>query len=735
MLERIGSFFYSHRKISLLVIFLCVILSGVWGLKVFGTLGTEGYSDPSSESYRSQDFISKNLPQSSSDILVLLHNSSLTVHSPEFSQAVRGLVTTLRSNRGVAAVSSYYDTGQNNFISNDGHETYIQILLASGNKEKEYTDIIPLISAPPLDFKLGGTLVANKQINAQSGSDIERAELITFPIVLILLLIIFGTGVAAILPLITGGVTILGGFAFIHLLSVHTDISIFSLNIITGLGLGLAIDYGLLIVTRFREELVEQNMQVEDAVKQTMKTAGRTVLFSGLTVCISMLSLLLFPGYFLRSMGLGAIGAVVMAMLCAITLIPAFLSLVGPKINSLAIRKTTIAKEKGEHGGWYRLSQAVMKFPIPIIIIVVGILVFLGIPFSHASFSEFSIYSIPESFSSRQVYDALSKNFPHKQGAQIYIGIQTIGNPIATDNIAKLYPYVQAIQQMRGVNQVQSIVSILPNGNLKQYEQLYTRIPVQLQPAINAMSGKNATLVSVSLNAEDNSTDAINTVKAIRNLPDPPTMTTLVGGNTAAQLDLFSALETKIPLALLSIIIAVFILIFFMTDSLVIPLKVVILNFLSLSATFGALVFIFQDGHFLNLLGLHQSLQLESTQLVLVFAVAFGLSMDYEVFLLSRIKEYYDKTQDNQLAIAHGLQSTGGVITSAALLLAVVLAGFTTSMLPFVKMLGVGLTIAVLMDATLVRALLVPATMRLLGKLNWWAPSFLHKLRGRIQNH
>jgi uncharacterized membrane protein YdfJ with MMPL/SSD domain len=739
MLKRLGGFFYDRRHSVPLVALALLIAAAVYGFGVFGNLKSAGFTNPSSQSARADDFINTHLPNSTTDVIVLLHSDTLTVSDPAFEQAVTTMIAALKARPEVAGLSSYYDTQSQDFVSTDRHSTYVAVQLAQpkpgSTKDKEYSAISPLFTAPPLQVKLGGQLVANDQINTQTGSDIEHAEMYTFPIVLVLLLIVFGSVVAALLPLAIGVMAILGAFAIVHVLTTFTDVSIFSLNIITGMGLGLAIDYGLFIVTRFREELSHDQADVRGAVQRTMATAGRTVLFSGLTVCTSMLSLLLFPEYFLRSMGLGAIAAVLMAMLAAITILPAILSLLGPRVNALAIRRQRQLADVGEqHGAWYRLSQGVMRFPIPVALGVLAVLVLLGSPFLRVSFRSFAITDLPTELSSRQVYDQLSQQFPHQTGAQITVAVQTPGSALSSGNLAALDGYVQQLQAVPGVVQVQSLVTVSPQLTLAQYQQLYSQ--PGSNPLLDATAARiahsDATRIDLTLSSPDNSSAAVSAVSQIRALAPPAGFTTYVGGATADQMDLFANLKAIIPQALALIALSVLVLLFLMTGSVVMPLKAIVLNLLSLSATFGALVFIFQEGHFANLLQIQTIGPLESTQPVLIFAIAFGLSMDYEVFLLSRIKERYDATGDNQLSVASGLQRTGGLITSAALLLAVVLGAFATSAIVFIKMLGVGLTLAVLIDATLVRGLLVPATMRLLGRANWWAPAPLRWLWRRI---
>ncbi len=739
MLRRLGGFFYDQRRSALFVAAGILIALALYGFGAFSYLKGAGFTNPSSQSQRAMDVLATHLPQSTVDVVILLRSDTMTVQDPAFQAAVTQLTTTLAARPEVAALNSYYSTRNTDFVATDQHATFVTVLLAQPapgqSKDSEYAAIAPTLTAPPLQVELGGQIVANEQINAQTGHDIERAEIYTFPIVFVLLLFVFGSVVAALLPLAIGVVSILGAFAIIHGLTALTDISIFALNVITGMGLGLAIDYGLFIITRFREELSHDPTNTRGALIRTMATAGRTVIFSGLTVCSSLLSLLLFPEYFLRSMGLGAIAAVVMAMLAAITILPAILALLGPRINMLALRRQRQLADVGEqHGAWYRLARIVMRFPIPVGLATLAILILLGSPFLRVAFRSFAITDLPPALSARQVADQLTQHFPHQQGATVTIAILEQGNVLDPNNLAALAQYVDNIQSATGASQIQSLVSVAPGVTLAQYQQSYQQPGSNplLDAVATRLASGNATRVDVTLSANDNTTTAVQAVQTIRALTPPSGFTTYVGGTTADQMDLFANLGAVIPWSVLVIALSVLLLLFFMTGSLVVPLKALLLNLLSLSATFGALVFIFQEGHFAQLLGIDSIGPLESTQPVLIFAIAFGLSMDYEVFLLSRIKERYDATGDNQVAVASGLQRTGGLITSAALLLAVVLGAFATSSVVFIKMLGVGLTIAILMDATLVRSLLVPATMRLLGNANWWAPRPLRGLWRRI---
>jgi uncharacterized membrane protein YdfJ with MMPL/SSD domain len=466
------------------------------------------------------------------------------------------------------------------------------------------------------------------------------------------------------------------------------------------------------------------------------------VLFSGLTVSVSLLGLLLFPEGFLRSMGLGAISAVLIAMLAALILLPALLAILGQRVNSLSLqslfrRSGSSGSARQNHetrGAWYRLSQFVMRWPVPVAVAGLAVLVTLGAPFLHASFSTPDVRVLPANQETRVVSDRLAQDFAQQGASSIVVAIHTSGDALSSENLARLDAYVREIEAMPNVVAVQSLVSVDPSLTLADYQQLYEQ--PERNPQIAAVAAQLAngagTKVIVELSPAEFSGATEDAVRQIRALQPPEGFQALVGGETAYQMDLFSNLRATLPYALAVIALAVFVLLFLMTGSVVMPIKAILLNTLSLTATFGALVWIFQDGHLTQALGFQSNGSIDGTQTILIFALAFGLSMDYEVFLLSRIKERFDATGDSRAAVASGLQRTGWLISSAALLLAVVLVAMSTSKIVFIEQIGVGLAIAVIMDATLVRSLLVPATMRLLGRWNWWAPAPLRAIWRRI---
>ncbi|HEX9037497.1 MAG TPA: MMPL family transporter [Ktedonobacterales bacterium] len=742
MLASLGRALQRARWFVIVVGLTLVVAAALYGGGLFSLLKPGGFQDPNAQSTQAQTLLNQRLGGASPDIVILMRSDTLSATDPAFAAAGAQLLDPIAARPEVASVTSYYSTHSPLFLSRDAHETFalVQFNPASDSvKASEYQALKPLLTSDTLRVSVGGSLAVNAAVNTQVSADLEHAEIITFPIVGILLFIVFGGLVAASLPLLIGGVAILGAFAVLHLLTGFTDISIFAINVVTVLGLGLAIDYALFIVTRFREELANSGGDTRQALARTLASAGRTVLFSGLTVSVSLLGLLLFPEVFLRSMGLGAIGATLVAMLTSLTILPALLAVLGPRVNALSVRglfrrraAPSLASET--RGAWFRVSQFVMRFPVPVALAALAILLTLGAPFLHATFSTPDARVLPPGQEARVVTERLARDFSQEGASQIVIAVRTPGDALAPTNLAALQSYVDQIQALPGVLDVQSLVTVSPTLRLADYQRLYADPAAAPQLAAGAaqLANGDATKVIVRASPAEFSTQAQTLTRQIRALTPPEGFQPLVAGATPFQMDLFANLRATLPEALLVVALAIFTLLFLMTGSLVMPLKAIILNTLSLSATFGALVWIFQDDNLHGLFGLQSNGSIDGTQTILIFALAFGLSMDYEVFLLSRIKERFDATGDNRAAVASGLQRTGWLITSAAMLLAVVLVAFSTSKIVFIQQIGVGLAIAVIMDATLVRALLVPATMRLLGRWNWWAPRPLQALAARV---
>ncbi len=741
MLTWLGGKLYHFRGMALLAALILTIFAAIFGFGVFDALnGVSSIKDPSSQSTIAQKLIDEKLNTQTSDVIILMSSPTLKATNPAFAAAATQLLTTLRGQPEVTAVTSYYSTHDaTNFISHNGHETFAVLQLSpKQSKTEEYNAIAPLITSPMLQIAIGGNTPADIQYNHQVSSDLAHAELITLPIVVVLLFIIFGGVIAALLPLLIGGVAIVCAFSILRILADFINVSSFAINVSSFIGLGLAIDYSLFIVTRFREELRVDDRDVCGSLQRTMATAGRTIIFSGLTVSTSLVALLLFPEVLLSSIGLAAIATAIVAMLAALLVLPIMLALLGRHVNALSFqrifRRKAAAASQEKQGAWYHLSYRVMRWSVPVMIVAIAILLFLGSPFLHASFSTADENQLPAGTSSAYVLQHLTADFANQNSTEIDIVVRTAGNATSASNLAALSNYVQKVKSIAGLTSVQSLVSVDPRLTLQDYQQIYAHPSANPQIAAIAKQLANGDLTKVVVNTNDPfaSSAAKHIVTQIRAIQVPAGFVPLVAGDTAAQMDLFASLGASIPYALIVMVSAIFLLLFLMTGSLIIPLKAVILNVLSLSATFGALVWIFQDGHFTNILNFQSVGSLDSTQPVLIFAIAFGLSMDYEVFLLSRIKEEFDKTGNNREAVARGLQRTGQLITSAALLLAVVVGAFATSKLILIQQIGLGVAIAIIMDATLVRVLLVPSMMNLLGKWNWWAPRPLQALQQRI---
>ena len=750
MFAALSKFVYRRRWSVLAAGLVFMILSGVFGTTVFGNLKSGGFNDPAVESSKVLDAMHDKLGRDDTTLIILFNaKDSSQIDSPAFKQGVEATLAKLQGRSEIGTITTFYNSGAAPLVSNDKKSTYAVVGLNGDDTAitKYMKDLRPLLTenspAPNLQVRLGGNPAANQEINTQVSEDIEKAEILTFPILTVLLILIFGSLIAAALPLAIGGMAILGAFLILRVLTNFTDISVFASSVVSILGLGLAIDYSLFIVSRFREELKRFDGNVQSALTKTMQTAGRTVLFSGLTVSISLLSLLVFPQMFLRSMGLGGTAAVVVAMVASLTVLPAILALLGERVNSLNVlnlirrnRPQTVVSTVEKHGFWYNLSNLVMRRPVIVLIVVLIPLVVVGTPFFHVNMSIPDARALPEGKESRTVSEILTNQFPRNETTPIELVIRADGNALDGKNIGTLYDYTRQVAAISGVRRVDSLVNINPQLDKNAYQGFYSEAGRAQNPQATQVAAQfakdNYTLVSVMYDSDPLSNTSQDIVRKIRALTPPAGMSVQVGGFTAQLIDFLGSLERSVPIAFALIVVVIFVLLFLMLGSLVIPLKAVILNIISLSVSFGALVWIFQDGNLSGFFNFTSLGSIDGTQPVLIFAIAFGLSMDYEVFLLSRIKEQYDRTGDTTTAVALGVQKTGSIITSAALLLFIVIGAFATAEVVFIKQIGVGLGLAVLVDSTIVRMFLVPATMRLLGRYNWWAPAPLKAIYNRL---
>jgi RND superfamily putative drug exporter len=705
MFDGLGRTLYRGRRLVLALAVAFVIGAGAWGTGVFGSLiSGNTFSPPHSQSQRESDLATQMFGRSDADVIVVYHSAAMTVDDPAYRQAVTAALAALPK-QAVTSVTTYWSSGQPDMVGAGGHATYAAVRLAGAGDTgrvstfKKIKDAFSSsspgspLSRAGITASVGGQVPAEVAINAEVSANIARAEMVSIPVLVILLLIIFGSFVSALLPAVIGGIAIIGSFAVLRLLTLGTQVSVYSVNVTTIMGLGLGIDYGLFMVTRFREELRRQ-ASVEDAIARTVATAGRTVAVSGVTVAVALCSLMLFPEVFLRSMGYGGVATVLVDMIAALTVLPALLAVLGHRVNALRIRRS-VGRAPRPDGAWYRLAHSVMRRPVAYVaVIVIGLLV-LGAPFLKISWSGTDARVLPASSPVRQVTQVLSAEFPANSTVPVEAVVSNVTSRQA------LASYLARVGQVGGVTGAR-------------------------------VTGQAGTTVRVDIGyrPDTQSPAARQMVTSVRNVAPPPGATVLVGGATASLVDELSSLGGTLPWMALLTGCATFILLFLAFGSVVLPVKAIVMNVLSLSATFGVIVWVFQWGHLSGPLSFTPG-PIDPTMPILLLAIVFGLSMDYEVFLLSRIRELYDESGDNTAAVAGGLQRTGGLITNLAMLLIVVVALFSASSIVFLKLLGVGMIVALVVDAAVVRTLLVPATMRLLGRANWWAPGPLRRVYAR----
>jgi trehalose monomycolate/heme transporter len=720
MFEGWGRVIYRCRRPVLVIALIVVAFAAVWGTGVFGRLQSAGgFTPPDSQSQQSSNLATAAFGRDAGDVVVLYSSPTLSVRSAAFRAAVTHALAGLPADR-VESAATYWSTGSPQFVSASGRETYAVLELAGasdGARQTNYDAIKGQLAAPGLRTEVGGLVPTDEAITNEVTSDIGRAETFSMPVLLLVMLIIFGSLAAASLPVAIGGVAILGSFTVLRLLTLATTVSTYSINITTILGLGLGIDYGLFMVSRFREELHRQGAlaggsggvvppraAVEDAVARTVATAGRTVAVSGLTVAMALASLMLFPEGFLRSMGYGGVATVFVDMLAALTIMPALLAVLGRNVNALRIRRTVRRPPAAEGtGAWYRLASSVMRRPVLYALPIVVVLLALGSPFLRVTWGGTDATVLPASAEPRLVTEALNRDFPGNPTAPIESVVQFSG-PVSGSpaRAGALAAYVGRLDRVPGVITAQATGV---RGDFARVDMRYG--PNPYSPQARAIVGQ------------------------VRNVPPPSGARVYVGGQSAQLVDELSSLGQVLPWMGLVVALATFVVMFLAFGSVVLPVKAIVMNVLSLSAMYGVIVWIFQEGHLSGLLQFTPNGTIEPTMPILMFAIMFGLSMDYEVFLLSRIRERYDLTGDNTAAVASGLQRTGGLITSLALLLVIVVGAFSASGVTFIKLLGVGMIVALVVDATIVRVLLVPAVMRLLGPANWWAPKPLRRLYAR----
>lgn len=737
-----GRIVYRNRWAVLVGSGLLLAISIV-SLAIGGTLQSGGPLSSNLQSAKAQNLISAQLnsantkPTSSFDLL--FKSDSMTVSDPAYQSAVNDALAPIQGDSRIDKITTPYSSGspqaQAALTSKDGHEALVIVELNSTGRQSwsDYADLRAKVHSDALQVTGTGFVPINQAFNATLETDLQRAEFVSLPLTLLLLVVIFAGIVAAGLPLGVGLITIAGGIGGTFFLNRFTDVSQYALNIVTLIGLGVSIDYSLFIVNRFRDELASGASR-EDAISTTIATAGRAITFSGLTVAVGLSAMLFFQGTFMASMGAAGAIVVAIAVIYGLTFLPALLAVIGPGVNRL--RLPLGSGTSGGRGFWRTLATWVMKRPVVVLVPTVAFLVIASLPFYNLRLANGNVDMLPQHVEARQGYDRLVADFPG-QGETTYNIVVSYpsGSPLTRDRIADQYALDKRIAQIPGVNKVTSIYDLSPNLGLYDYEQLYTgdpsNIPAAARPLVASTVGKNIVLIQASSSADPSSDQARTILKAIRADQGVNGGQVLVGGQTAVDVDVIKFIYDQVPLAVGCVVLATYVLLFLLTGSVVLPLKAVIVNFLSIGASFGALVFIFQQGHFSSILGFTPQ-SLDPSIPVILFSIVFGLSMDYEVLLVSRMHEEYVRLGNNTAAVASGLERTGRLITGAAAIMFVVFMSFGLAEVVIIKAIGIGLAIAVAIDATIVRSLVVPAVMRLLGDANWWAPRPLRWLYERI---
>jgi RND superfamily putative drug exporter len=700
VLSRLATFLHANGRRVLAGAVVAAAIAGMFGFGVTKHMSPYGADDPATQSVHATDrFEAAAGRQLDAGIVALVQSGELRGSAAE--ARVTQVAARLRAQPDVAHVVSYYDTRDPAMVSRDGRTTYV-LAYFKPLSDKALEDAAQRIEdrfSGQRYVKLGGEAVANAQVNSQVGHDLAHAELLAFPFIFLLSLLFFRSLVASLLPPLLGGLAIVATFFALRVVASFTDLSVFALNMVTGLGLGLAIDYSLFMVSRYREEAAASGFGLV-ALRRTLQTAGRAIVFSSLTIAAAMASLAIFPQRFLYSMGIAGALVALLAASLALIVLPALLTVLGSRVNAIAPRWLAGAAERearpDERGVWYRLSRFVMRRPAPIAITSATFLIALGIPFAGVKFIEADASVLPARASARQVNDILHREFPPNRTAPLEV---VVGAPAGSPQVRALAARIQTLPNVSSVARAQ---------------------PAGADTSLLAVAAVHGPLTSTTQQL----------VKDVRAIHAP--FYVGVAGQTASFVDLEHSLGAHLPAVLGVVVGATLIILFFLTGSVLLPVKAVLMNALNLSAVFGILVLVFQHGNLEGLLGYRGEGALDATQPILLFAIGFGLSTDYGVFLLSRIKEARDAGAPNSEAVAIGLERTGRIVTSAALLFAVAIGAFATSQIVFIKELGIGAALAVLIDASIVRALLVPSLMALLGSANWWAPRPLRRVYERF---
>jgi RND superfamily putative drug exporter len=753
MFAALGRFTYRFRRWIPPIGLILVIGLSAWAGVSGGDLSQGGWQIEGSESAETEALLADRFGEQATAIFVILEDPDGDAASPAFQDTVDEAVAPLLDDPAVDEIVTYADTQDARFLSTDGAMTFALVRLNSPDDEA-VEDSRRLVEAVEqsdgVEMWITGVPVVYDEFNAVIEADLQQAELISLPVAGAILLVVFGTLIGAGLPLLIAGLSLATTFAGIALIANQTDMSIFVTNLATMIGLALAIDYSLFLVSRFREELLHH--EVGEAVERTMATVGKAVAISGVAVAIGLGALTVFEAEALRSMGIGGVVVVVATLFFGLTILPALLGMLGHRVNRFkvplpkALRSVEDDPEEAErrrgHGFWSRIAARVMRHPLLIGGPILVLLLIAGTPFLHIQLSTGgNLEDLPDT-PAKEGFIILRDEFPGGDtdpmiAAVTYAGVPDLADgELTPERLADLQTFVDELAALEDVQEVESLLDPPPGLPAEQYLAVLSLPADQWPPGLSDWVAQtvagDTTKVTVFSTLLPDSDAGRGLVEEVRAVPDPAGSTVGVTGLAARSEDFMTSFRASIPVAV-AIVIGVTIAVLFLTfGSVFLPVKAVLMSLISITASFGALVWIFQDGHLSGLLNFEATGSLAAWLPILMFAILFGLSMDYEVLLLSRIRERWVATGDNTRSVWEGIGITGGIITGAALIMVVVFSAFALSDVLFLKAIGFSMALAVLIDATVIRGILVPAFMRVMGRWNWWAPAWVQRLVARL---
>ncbi len=734
-----GRFVYRFRWLVLVASILS-IAAVVYSMGYGGRLGTGEFSAPEgTESGRVDELLDEEVAKAPPGFMLVFGSEDEKATDPAFRDQVEHALEPLREDERVTSVRTAYENGATDeaMISRNGHYSLAVIELEEGSfaeLQDAYADIRQEVRPGSLEVVATGEIPLNEDFESVTETDLKRAEVVSLPLALLMLLFVFGSVVAAGLPIGVGVLAVTAGFVGTLLLARAMDVSIYATNIVTMIGLGVAIDYSLFVVSRFREEVGRR--PVPEALARTMATAGRAILFSGLTVAIGFMGFLFFDVADLNSIGFAGSIVVAFSVLYGLTFLPALLAILGPRVDFLRLPFVHPERTATGSGLWHRVARSVMAHPWLTLLPVVALLLLLGSPFLGIRLGLSGGDTLPKDTESRRGEEILDRQFPDSSAYPMVVLLDyQQGSPLTRERIGEMYDMSRWLEDRPGVKDVESIVNLDPKLSRDQYQDLLSGpredLPPQVREALKRTTGEHVAVLTAYTSAGYNTEAAHDLVREVRGQHPEVGGEVLVGGWAAFDLDLTDSVYEAAPPAIAFVVLATYVVLFLLLGSVLLPTKAVVVNFLSISASYGALVWIFQEGHLSGLLDFTPG-PINTTTPIIMFCILFGLSMDYEVMLLSRIKEEYEKTADNLSSVALGIERTGRLITGAALIMATVFFSFGLAEAVVIKAIGLGMGLAVLVDATIIRALLVPATMRLMGDWNWWTPKPLARLHRRL---